>query len=219
MPICLSIFLSALRRAVVSWRWLLCTLGVAAAQFFAVSGFLGDGSSVVYLCALSLSGSSVILLVAGVLPLLPFAMTFASDYTERADVFHILRASGYPYFICKYIVCMISGFLTTFCGMSLFACLLSIRYPLLVTVSSGDAYAVLLEAGKPLRYLLMFNMHTGLSAVLFCGAAALVAAYIPDKFTTIAAPVVIYVLLHRLTEETGLPNILKFGVLVECQRR
>lgn len=204
-----------LRRAILSIRFLLSACGVALVLFIASWGQIKFARDVLYLLGLGISGTASMLIIAGILPLFPFATTFATEWQERAVRFWIVRTGIRNYSMSKVLVSAISGFLTTAVGMLMFVLALRTRLPLFVESFTRDPYEPLLLAGKPVQYLCYYITHYSLSAVLFAVAAVWVSTFIPNKFTAVAAPLVLYFVAHRATTGRSIPQYLRIVVLVE----
>src|SRR5699024_8094222 len=101
-------------------------------------------------------------------------------------------------------------------GLSLFLFLVRIKLPLFSTVSTGDAYASLLDQDMPIRYLLYHVTQISLTSALFAVIALCVSTYLPNKFVTVAAPLVIYFVAHRFTTQLDIPDYLKAKWMVEA---
>lgn len=200
-------------RAVLSWKFFIAVCGVTLVLFLTTYGMIGSQSDV--LSVVLSKGSGNMILILAILPLLPFATSLASEWEERAAGFWIIRSGVRSYVVCKVLAGALSGFLVTFFGVLLYALLLSFKLPFFSRITTGDAYVPLLEAGMPVRYLLVYNSHLSLSSTLFAVAAIWVSAFIPNRFTAIAAPAVLYFTLFRLTRFWEIPPYLNLAVLIE----
>lgn len=201
------------RRAVFSRLFFFGVIGVALIVFLTSYGMIDKQPDVISVVLLSGSGNS--LLILGILPLLPFATTFASEWEERATNFWMIRTGVRSYAVCKILASALSGFLVTFIGMLLCALILLGWLPFFSHITTGDAYVPLLEAGMPVRYLLVSAAHLSLSSALFATAAVWISAYMPNRFTALAGPVVLYFTIYRLTRFWDIPSFLNLGALVE----
>ncbi|MBD8499500.1 hypothetical protein [Paenibacillus arenosi] len=213
MKLFLSLLLVNLSQAILTIRFLVCVCGVTALLFVTSYGtidYLEDVKSVVML-----SGGGNFTLVVGIIPLIPFALTFASEWEERASSFWIIRAGVSNYAICKVIAGAVSSVLVTFLGIWLYAVLLMIKIPFFTNSNTGDAYAPLLEAGQPVLYLLGTSAHLALSSAIFGVAALWISTFIPNRFTAIALPVVVYFVCLRLTRFWELPPYMMIGTIME----
>jgi hypothetical protein len=208
-----SLLVISFSRAIVSVRFLASVCGVILVLFLTSFGMISPLSDV--LSVVMTSGGGNTILVVGILPLIPFATTFASEWEERAVSFWIVRSGICNYAVSKVMVSAVSGSLATLAGILVYALLLLIKMPLFSRISTGDAYAPLLEAGRPVRYLLYSAAHLSLSSALFTVAALWISTYIPNRFTALAAPAVLYFALFRLTRFWDIPPYLQIGTIVE----
>lgn len=213
MKLFFSLLAVNVRRAVFSPRFLLSACSVTLVMFLTGLGLLSNAHDVIYLCGLS-SGSENLMLIVGILPLFPFATTFATEWEERATAFWMIRTGIWNYAVSKVLVSALSGFLTTAVGIILFVLIALTRFPLFTKVSTGDAYSVLLDAGKPVQYLCYYIAHISLSSVLFAVAAVWISTYIPNKYAAVAGPLVLYFVAHRFTATLNIPQYLKVGTIV-----
>lgn len=211
----LSLFAVNMSRAIFSARFVLSACTVALVMFFAVWGFISTESDVIYLCGLSMTGSGAMILIICVLPIIPFATTYASERNEHSDRFWMIRTGVGQYSANKVLVAGISGFFTTSLGILIFILLLLTKCPLFTKANVGDGYSVLLVEGKPLAYLSCYIIHVSLSSAIFAVLAFCVSTFIPNKFTAVAAPAVLYFIALRFTETMNIPQYLKAGAFVE----
>ena len=201
------------RRAIFSWKFAASVCGVTLVLFLTSYRMIGIQPDV--LSVVMFSGSGNTILILAILPLLPFTTTFASEWEERATGFWIIRSGVRFYAVSKLLASALSGFLVTFTGILLYGLILLTRLPFFTRITTGDAYVPLLEAGKPVQYLLVSTAHLSLSSVLFAVAVLWISAYIPNRFTAIAAPAVLYFALYRLTRFWEIPPFLNVATLVE----
>ncbi|MBS4201837.1 hypothetical protein KHA93_19720 [Bacillus sp. FJAT-49732] len=208
------LFIVNIRQAIFSVRFLLSALGVAVAILFSIGGLVAEAHDVLYLLIMGFGGGNVVLII-GILPLFPFATTFASEWEQRSTSFWIIRTGVGYYSVSKVFVSALSGFLTTAVGVILFVVAMQTKLPLFSYNSSGDGYSVLLDANKPLEYLTYFVTHISLTSALFAVIALWVSTYFPNKSVTIAAPLVVYFVINRLTTDLDIPRYFKAMGIVE----
>ena len=165
---------------------------------------------------MGVSGSGSINLIVGILPLLPFATSFATEWDKRATNFWIVRTGIRNYSINKVVTSALSGALTTGLGIVLFILIAGLWFPLFSNITSGNPYAELLEAGKPLLYLMYYIVHISLGSALFAVTGLWVSTYIPNKFVAISTPMVLYFIAHRFTTQLDIPEYLKALWIVEA---
>lgn len=212
----ISVLRMDLVRAVVSGRFAWTLLFLFAVMVISSYGHWDapDGDVLYMLAgALKTSGSSIFLFC--IAPILPFGTAFATELEDKAYPFWIVRTGVSRYSFCKFLAAALSGFLSIAIGIGLFALILSAFFPFFTQISSGDPYVVLLDQNRPGAYLLLQMIHYGLSGALFAGGAMAVSAYIPNKFSVVAIPVVVFWVLMRLTSLTGIPGYLQIGTIVQ----
>lgn len=207
------------KRAIISVPFFLSACGVTVVMVFATWSLITQKSNesyldVIYLYGMGTGGGSLFLMT-GILPLFPFATTFASEWGQQATNFWTVRTGIRNYAVGKVIVSALAGFLTTAVGLSLFFLLMRIKLPLFSAPSSGDAYASLLDQEMPIRYLLYHVTHISLTSALFAVVALWISTYLPNRFVTVAAPLVIYFVAHRFTTQLDIPEYLKATWIVE----
>ena len=83
---------SELQRAVISRRMIGSSLLITALLLFSASGFMdGEGECGFYLMNLAMEGSGNAQLILCMIPLIPYAVSYAEDYRSRAVPFQIQR--------------------------------------------------------------------------------------------------------------------------------
>lgn len=216
MRVFFSLVLSNFQRAVFTFRFLLSSFSVAILLYFTSFKLISPESDVLYILGVSiLGGGGVLFIIVGVLPLFSYATSFADEWEQRATSFWIIRAGVNRYTIAKLLVVGLSVFLVTALGILIFVLFLLIKQPFFTSSSTGGAYEVLLLTERPILYLLFFTIHISLSSVLLAVISLWVSSYIPNKFVAIAAPLVIYFVIHRFTTQLDIPEYLKAVVIVE----
>ncbi len=213
VPVILTSLTVHLRQALLSLRFVLCILGTCLVLFMTSYGLISPMSDVVSIVLMS-GGGNMILILA-LLPLIPYATTLASDWEQHAHPFWLIRSGVTHYVMGKMLAGAISAFLTTFLGILLYAVFLLFQLPLFTHISTGDAYAVLLEQNMPIIYILARATHLSMSSMLFACLAIWVSVLIPNRFVTLVAPIVIYFMMFRLTRFWGLPDYLNIPVIIE----
>src|SRR5690625_1060911 len=191
MKIFFSLVRTNLRQAVMSFRFLFSVCGVTLIITFAVWNWITDPQhyDVLYLYSGGTGGGSLFLMT-GILPVFAFATTFASEWNQQATSFWMVRTGIRKYSISKVVVTAFSGFLTSAIGFILFILLMRIKFPLFLSITTGDGYVVLLENGQPIKYLMYHITHLSLTSMLFAVIALWVSAYIPNTFVAVASPLI-----------------------------
>ncbi len=215
MKLFLRTLRASLRRAcfsVTSGTVVLATFSVLA---LGSTGLYTKGGDVIYYLGLALNGSSAIVLMVCVFSTLPFSTSFATDWAERSFRFWSVRCGLRVYALTKIAACAVSGFLTSFLGMALFTAVFSLRFPLFLSPSVGNAYSAYLNSGRAYVYLLLLMTHISLSSSVFAVLALLVSTFFRNRYTAAVMPVVLYMVAIRLSELLGPPAFLHASCFVE----
>lgn len=216
MKIFISLLKADLYRALISLNLVISAVFIIFVMYISCSGFIKETSDVLYLFGNALTGSGSILFILCIAPILPYGMSFVEDVEDKALTFWVIRSGIEKYSISKFLSSVIAGFLSVATGMIVFTLIMSIFFPLFNgNLHTGDSYRILLENNQPWIYVLVCTVHYSLSGALFAGAAVTLSAFIPNKFSTMAAPIVIYFVLMRLTAYAPIPDFLKPHSLVE----
>lgn len=215
MKVFIALLKADLHRALLSLNFIISTIFIMFVMFISCSGFIADTSDVIALIDHALTGSGSTLFILCIAPILPYGMSYAVDLEDRALPFWVIRTGTKQYAISKFISSAIAGFLSVFLSIVIFSQIMSVFFPLLNSMTTGGSYAVLLENNRIGMYILAIATHYGLSATLFAGAAMVVSAFIPNRFTVMAAPIVVYFVLMRLTDNALLPYFLRVSALVQ----
>lgn len=205
-----------LRRAVFSVNSVTAVMATFLVLALGSTGLGAEGGDVIYYLGLALNGSSAIVLIVCVFSTLPFSTSFAVDWTERSFRFWSVRCGLRVYALAEIAACGISGFLTSFLGMTLFTAVFSLRFPLFLSPSVGNAYSVCLTRGRPYAYLLLLMTHISFSSSIFAVLALLVSTFFQNRYTAAFMPVVLYMVALRLSEFFDPPAFLDLSYLVEA---
>lgn len=215
MNVLFSLLKADLYRALLSLNFILSIIFIIFVMLISCAGFITNTSDAISLLGHALTGSGSVLFILCIAPILPYGMSFASDMEDRAVPFWVIRTGKADYAISKFISSGVAGFLSVGISIIGFMLVMSIFFPLFAGISAGDSYASLLEYNRPVMYIFAIAAHYSLSAVLFAGGAIAVSAFIPNKLTVMAVPIVIYFVLMRLTDLAPIPVILKASFLVQ----
>lgn len=211
----ISVLVIDLSRSLLSLKFLFTVFSILIVMYISCSGFVNSSSTVFYLLNHALSGSGSTLFVFCIAPILPYGMSIATDMEDKAYSFWIIRTGSRVYAASKFLSSAIAGFLSVGVSVVAFTAIFSAFFPLFSNMSSGGPYAVLLQNNWPARYLLVFAIHYSLSASLFAAGAITASAFIPNKLSVFAVPIVVYFVLLRLTDLSDLPSFLKIGFIVQ----
>ncbi|GAE29747.1 hypothetical protein [Halalkalibacter hemicellulosilyticus] len=202
--------------AIFSTRFLYCIGFVALAMFIVSFGFIQPGQNVMQLLSLALGGTTgILMLTLGTLPILPFAISYATDWEQKVTSFWMIRSGVFQYALNKCLISAVSAFLVTSLGIALFIGIMSTWLPVLSIDDGIGAYHTFLVDGKLVLYFFFHITHFSLSSVIFAIIALWVSTMIPNKFVALATPVVLYFVAHRLTTTLDIPVYLKALTIVE----
>ena len=202
------------KRALVSWRFLAACLGIAAVMYTTGYPYLDGAESIVDAVGVwgFVRGTGIFIMTLAIFPLLPFSLSYAEEYNDKALHFWSIRMGIKTYVGIKFVVALLTAGMSYMIGS--FGCLLLywIRVPLFLSVTSGDAYAILLEKERVVLYLVFLFIHFSLSAAFFSGLSMCISVYFPKKFAALMLPMVGYLFLGRMG--SGLPRYLNlFGYI------
>lgn len=204
-----------LSRALFSFNFLAMIILIMVVMFISSFGFMTESSDVVGLLSHALTGSGSNLFIYCIAPVIPYGMAFAIDVEEKVSPFWIIRTGTNPYASSKFLAAVLAGFLLVAISIIAFSLGMSLFFPLFVDVSAGDSYSMLLVNHQPILYVIAIATHYGLSAVLFAGGGLAISTFIPNKFSTVALPIVIYFVYLRSTGFAALPTFLDPTILVQ----
>lgn len=205
-----------MKQALFSLKFIIVTLLICCILFLTVLPAYTSTLDVVGLLSIGLGGThGNLMLVLGTLPIIPFAISFATDWEQKVIHPWIIRSGVYPYATAKVITSVLSAFLATFFGLSIFELLASIGLPFHLNSYGVEPYMYFIDHNQTVLYFIFYNTHMALSSFIFAGIAFFVSTMIPNKFVTIAAPVVFYYLSHRFTSTLDIPIYTKALTIFE----
>ncbi len=145
------------------------------------------------------TGSNQVLLL--IIPVLPFAMTYALDVKDRAVAFWMCREGSRQYARNRVLTACfgaaIAFVLTQICFSLL---LLALGHPLTGASNSGENYGYgALLPGHDLAYLALWMLDRCCSCAMTASGALLLTGLYPSIYLAINGPVAVYLLLLRLT--------------------
>ncbi|WP_017473425.1 hypothetical protein [Amphibacillus jilinensis] len=197
-------------RSILSARLLLCSILISLIVIATISSFLSSTYGSIDLLGMGLTGAhGNLMLVLGTLPLIPFTLSFASEWQERAVFPWVMRTGVTLYTLSKFLFSAISAFLTTVVGLVLVVVLLTLWFPLNQGVYIEDAYSVYVENNELIRYLVIYISHVALSSSIFAMIAFFVSTVIPQPIVVLASPAVFYFVWHRITSTLSIPGYLR----------
>jgi hypothetical protein len=199
-------------RAVCSWGFFLSVIMVTILVTTSGYTMLPQSNSIIMLLYSGMRGNGVEVVVHSILPLIPFAMSFAFEWKERSYLFYLVRVGPERYILSKLIVSAVSGFLVMMIGVLLAIPalqLLAPELPILFENIFSDFVTPLYEKGQIALALFIYIFHYALSGCLTAVCAVWFSTYIPNPFAVLAAPMTIYFTILRFNFLSASAGILK----------
>lgn len=201
-----------MRRAIISWRFLVTVV------LMTMVATLSSGTMLtVRECCVAeiidnlFSGSGNSDLLIMLLPLLPYALTYAREEEERAVAFWVVRTEVPCYMFGKYLTACVSALLcvvASFCVLTLV--LMGMGHPLYRDMPFiEEGYTQLLAAGKPILYLAAYFLDRGFGAAMAAGSAVLISAILPNQFLAFVGPVCLRLVALRVISFPNMPAYLQ----------
>lgn len=199
-----------IKRSIFSRGFVVGVLGITALLLIAIGGLLTDESylSVWYFMGLALQGSGMASTILTILPTFAYGLSYAKEVEENAITLFVIRTGVTKYSLTKILVSAITGFLIVFLGLTLFLLVLRLRYPFFISPSSEGPYDLLVNQGEILKGVLFYLTHQGLVGAFVAVSGVCFSSFVPNVFTTAAAPMIIYFSLLRITTNISLPMMI-----------
>lgn len=190
---------SDFQRAICSYSFLFATLGVTL--LVSSSGYtMIWGGSILEALQSGVWGNGVEIVINSILPLVPFAISFATEWKEHSYLFYISRVGVERYILSKLLVSAVSGFLVLLVGLSLSVPILKLlapEYPMAMAGHGVFVESLHLE-GHVFAAFAAFIADYALIGWLTSVCAVWFSTYVPNAFATLAAPFMINFTLLRL---------------------
>lgn len=199
-------------RAICSWEFLLSTLAVTILVTSSAYTMLPQSTSIIMLLYSGVRGNGVEVVVHSILPLIPFAMSFAFEWKEHSYLFYLVRVGPERYILSKLIVSAVSGFLVMMIGVFLSIPVLKLlvpEFPILSEIVFSDFVTPLYEKGQIALALFIYIFHFALSGCLTAVCAVWFSTYVPNPFAVLVAPMAIYFTILRFDFLSSSVGILK----------
>lgn len=183
-------------RMFLSKYMLFSVLGVTAMMFAGIAGWLKLDFSIWELMRNAIQGSGNEDLMLCVLPVIPFALSYAREKEENAVRYWVIRCGINRYACSRLIIGGIGGFLTVFLGILLFVVILLPQIPVYEYPMWAE-YEILMQEGHFVAGIILFAAHHGISGMISAMCAIWFSTLLPNPFASAAAPLVLYVTLCR----------------------
>lgn len=214
----MCIFKADLKRAILSWSFIIAFSGIAVSAFFGVfdqllpifQGKMTAGLPAGYSIQLSIASlqSDVVLLVLPILAALPYTTAFVDDYKSRYLREYLPRAGKRQYTISRIAATALAGGLTLFLGVLLVCFVFMLILTPMEIVPQAMTDNTAMEAANTIdvtaqltfvdlmgRALLFF-----LSGSLWSLVGALFATLTMSKYMAYASPFIFYFVLVILSQ-------------------
>lgn len=199
-------------RAVCSLRFLTAVLGYA---LFLCINLPKDTwpSNVMYLFRLSCSyGFYVFFFLCAAVP---YAASFLADTENHYLQLVLKQVPPAAYSLSRCLAAAISGFLAVSAAMGLFLLFLCLQYPFRTSdYISYSGWAGLIEAGKPVLYLLLSVWLTGATGGVFAVLALALSTGVKNSFVVLSFPVLLYYAVSTLATALKLPPWMDLSVML-----
>lgn len=186
------------KRMFLSKYMLFSVLGVTAMMFAGTAGWLNQGFTIWDLMYNAIQGNGNDIVILCILPVIPFALSYAREKEENAVRYWVIRCGINRYACSKIIIGAIGGLLTVFLGILLFVVILLPQIPV-YEIPIGAGYELLMEEGHFAAGILLFSVHHGLSGMIAAIYAIWFSTLLPNPFASAAAPLVLNFALCRIT--------------------
>ncbi len=151
-------------------------------------------TSIIYL--LGYSNLQIAVVALGVMPILPFSLSFLQEKREKSIRFQAIRCGLPTYIVTKYLAVLLSGFCVVVAGYLFFILTLSFFFPMYIGNESGAGLSldIWLSMKRPEMYVIGFIYHKGLSGMMFAGLGFFASTFLEDKFSAIMMPYLAYLI-------------------------
>ena len=194
-----------LYRAFCSWNFVLSIVFMTLVELLSTGQMLQNCRySVMEMIDNVFSGTASASILLMLLPLLPYALTYAKDENEGAVPFWIVRSKIQHYMTGKFIASIASAFCSVVISFFCMALILIWKghpfYNDEISYATGG-YMQMLSDNNPVGYMVTYFMDRGLSAAIMAGCAVFLSAVWRNPYVSFVGPVCLYFLLLRLCSE------------------
>ena len=140
-------------RAIFSWRFLLYSSLISLAMFVIAFPLMRVAGDAIDLLGATLGGThGGLMLVLATLPLLPYTLSFAIEWEDRAVLPAVIRAGANRYATGKVFASVVSAFLSLAIGCLLFIIVMSFMMPIYQSSYAGESYQILLDNNQIITF-------------------------------------------------------------------
>lgn len=183
-----------LKRAILSWNFLISCVGVAGTMFFSIYHMTTVTS--VYR-AYADASYFIPYIIAMTFCALVYAGSFVEDYENRYIYLLILRGNIKRYVISKICSICLVAVLTMVIGTLCFALVIHIKVPWTIDVDLVYDDALLVTLGKykdSVLYFIIHSVYMGNLAAILSVVAAYISLFWKNKIVVLSLPFIIYYL-------------------------
>ncbi len=142
------------------------------------------------------------------LPTMVFSASAAEEIENHSMRFWAIRSGIIPYTVSKIIAASIAGFLAVFIGIFIYIGILRFFLPFYIMENSTSPYEMMIESGAHIRGLLLFTIDIALSGAVTACFGMVCSFFIISRYTAVAAPMMLFLTLSRVTDALRLPEYL-----------
>lgn len=152
-----------------------------------------------------MSGTCSAVLLLWMMPLVPFALSYAEDYQSNVLKYMEVRSTPWRVLTVRFVSSCLSAFLSVALSFAVFMLILHIMghawiAPDIYLDIDPGGYNELLRSSNAAGYLLCFTFDRGFIAAMMGACAFFVAMFTRDTFIAFSAPVCIYFLAECIIE-------------------
>lgn len=189
---------ASFRRAFFSPAFFLAPVGLAAVLLGEVLLLKRKADDAFSAYSFAFGGSGVEMVIYMILPVLPFALSYAEDVYSGAIPFWSVRCGVRRYVRSVWVTAAVTGFLTVFLGLMLFDTVVFTAIPVPEVEADENLFGNFLKYGSPVPYLLVDGFYKALSGAMTACTAVWFSSMIPDRLATIVSPVILDFLYIRI---------------------
>lgn len=135
---------------------------------------------------------------------LPFAANFAEEWNNGMSISIISRSSVTKYATANVLICFMSGLLTVFIPIIIFALVYSFSLPMSDNIYYIQPYGVFVEYGMPFLYISCNAFVYASCAAMWAVMGLMLSAFFVNKYAAICSPLIMGYVIERFT--MGLPD-------------
>lgn len=186
------------RRAFFSPAFFLAAAGVAAVLLGEVLLLKRKANNAFLAYGFAFGSGGVEMVIYMILPVFPFALSYAEDVYSGAVPFWSVRCGIQRYVRGVWVTAAVTGFLTVFLGLMLFDTVVFTTIPVPEVEADENLFGNFLKYGSPVPYLLVDGFYKALSGAMTACIAVWFSSMVPDRLATIVSPVILDFLYIRI---------------------